>query len=142
MNPAPAQVSFTSNAFLSPEFLGGVAILVALAAGKAGIHVFDDQSTQQLLVMFLGVVFTGVGHWLFPGASGKLGLTAPAPWSTPASQDIPAGTSVVAVPAPRDAQQTTAVQPLYVGAHRVEVAAPTPVIPSVLPPTVTITPAA
>lgn len=145
MNPAPAQVTYTSNAFLSPEFIGGLATMIALLAGRMGVQVLADPANQQLLVMLVGMVMTGVAHFLFPSASGKLGLTAPAPWSTPTAQDIPPGTSVVAVPESTDTQQTTSVVPLSVGAHRVEVSLPPlppppPPPPPPLPPTVTVTP--
>lgn len=139
---APAQVTFTSNVFASPEFIGALATIITLVAGQLGVHVLADPAQQQLLVMFLGMGMTALGHYLFPGASGKLSLTAPAPWSTPAAQDLPAGTSVVAVPAAKDAQQVAAVVPLDVGTHTVQVADPPPVLPPVvpvLPPNVTVT---
>ena len=140
MSPAPAQVTYTSNAFLSPEFVGGVATMIALLAGRLGFQVLADPANQQLLVMLVGMVLTGVAHFLFPGASGKLGIAAPMPWSTPAPQDIQPGTSVVAVPAAADAGQTTTVIPLALGAQTVHVSVPVPVVPPTPPPPVTVTP--
>ncbi len=139
MNPAPAQVTYTSNVFASPEFVGGVATALGLMAGHFGLHVMDDPQSQQLLVMFVGMALTGLGHYLFPSASGKLGLTAPAPWSTPAAQNISTGTSVVAVPAPADEKQTTSVIPIAEGKHEVVVTAPPPTDPPAPPPPVTVT---
>jgi hypothetical protein len=116
---APAQVTYTTNAFASPVFLGPLVTLIASVASAAGVHVLDDPALQQQLILVLGIVLTWALHWQFPGASGKLGLDAPAPWTAPASQDISTGTSVVSVPAPTATVQTTAVQPLPVSAPRV-----------------------
>ncbi len=139
MPSAPAQITFTSNVFASPEFVADVVTVIMLVAGHFGVHVLADPLMQQVLVIAVGRGLAWVGHYLFPDASGKLGLTASMPWNTPAAKDIPVGTSVVAVSAPQDAQQATAVVPLDQGAHRVEVTAPIPVIPVALPPTVTVT---
>lgn len=141
----PASVAFTTSVFFSPEFLGGVATLIGLSLNKFGVHIFDDPASQQNLIIVLGIVFTGIAHYLFPGASGKLSVTGPAPWTVPPSQPVSSGTSVIAVPAPADEKQTTGVLPLAPGAHRVEITAPVPApvvppAPPVLPPTVTVTP--
>lgn len=138
---APAQVTYTSNVFASPEAIGLYVTIIGLVAGKLGVHIPTDDATQAQLTIAVGVLVTGIGHYLFPGASGKLGLTAPMPWANPTLQDVQAGTNVVAVPAPGDVNQTTGVVPLPVGSHKVDVTLPSPPLPPpVLPPTVVVTP--
>jgi hypothetical protein len=144
--PAPAQVTYTTSVFTSPELIGAIVTAIAMAAAKSPSFQFlADPTNQQLLTMVVGAILTGIVHYLFPGASGKLGITAPAAWSTPTSQDISVGTNVVTLPASSDARPTT-VAALPVGVHRVEItapAAPPPVLPPpALPPNVTITPLA
>ena len=121
MSQEPAQITFTTNVFASPAFLGPLITVIASLASAAGVHVLDNQVLQQQLILVLGVIITGWLHWQFPGASGKLGVNAPAPWKAPSSQDIPAGASLVTVAAPTDIVQATAVRPLPVGSHVVDV---------------------
>jgi hypothetical protein len=150
MNPPdkPAQVAFTTSIFTSPEVLGGLATMISLALNKAfGVQIFSDPQYQQALILLMGAILTGLAHWLFPGASGKLGFTAPAAWNVPSPQPVASGPNIITVPAPTDEKQTTGVLPLPPGAHKVEVTAPTPspavpVVPPPLPPTVVVTPAA
>jgi len=98
----------------------------------------DDQGTQAQLVGFLDVFATILLRWLFP--TGPVSLSAPV--MTPAAQDVPAGASIVTVPAPVDQTQVTGVQALPVGSHNVEVLPPPPFAPpQAAPATVAITPA-
>lgn len=114
--PAPAQISYTTNTFASPEFLGLLGTVAALIAGKLGLTIPAlDLATQQMLAALVGMALTALAHWAFPSASGRLGLTAPAPWAAPAPQDIPVGPSVVTVPHPHDEAQVATVTPIDVG---------------------------
>lgn len=121
---APAQLTFTTNVFASPTFLGPLVALIASIATSMGVKVLDDPALQQQLILVLGVVITGALHYWFPGAAGRLGIEAPMPWNTPGSQPVAVGASVVTVAAPKDAVQISSVQPLSVGVHTVEVAPP------------------
>jgi hypothetical protein len=91
---------------------------------------------QEQLIGGLDMLATIMLRLWFP--TGPVSLTGPL--STPAAQNIPAGASVVSVPAPKDAVQVAAVQALPVGSHTVDVVAPPPSIPP--PASVTVTPAA
>jgi hypothetical protein len=121
--PAAAQLSYTTNVFSSPEFIGAAGTMIALFAGKMGVHVLDDPATQQMAVAMLGMILTGFFHWLFPNASGRLSLTAPSAANVPAARDVPVGPSVVTVPHPQDDAQVATVQPIVVGTQTVTVAA-------------------
>ncbi len=120
-NPAPAQVTYTTNTFASPVFIGPLVTLIASIASAAGVHVLDDPAIQQQLILVLGIALTWALHWGFPSASGKLSFGGPAPWTAPSPQDLQAGTSVVTVPPPTASSQVTAVQPLPPSAPRVVV---------------------
>jgi hypothetical protein len=136
--PAPAKLTFVSNLLTSKIFLAQVVTLIAMIASAAGVHVLDDQGTQAQLIGVLDVVATMLLRWLFP--TGPVSLSAPI--STPLAQDVPAGASVVTVPAPKDRSQVAGVQPLEIGAHTVEVVPPPPFAPpQAVPATVSITPA-
>ena len=134
--PSPASITYTTNPLLSPTVLGGVVTLLASIASAFGVHVLDDPMLQQQLVLVLGLVGTAVARWMWPNNDGRLSFAAPL--STPASQDLPAGASVVNVPAPADKTQTTDVQPLPIGTHTVEVMKPTPLLSPATPSTATI----
>ena len=117
---APAKLTFVSNLFTSKIFLAQAVALLASILSAAGVHVLDDQGMQQQAIVVLDVVATGLLRWLFP--TGPVSISAPV--VTPPAQDVPVGASVVSVPAPKDQQQVTAVQPLDVGVHTVAVEKP------------------
>jgi hypothetical protein len=137
---APAQITYTTNPLLSPAVLGALVTLIASIASSFGVKVLNDPALQQQLIVVLGIVGTGLAHWMWPHQDGKMSMSAPL--STPAPQDVPAGASVINVPAPADKLQTADVQPLPTGTHVVEVADPAPAAAaSPSAPTVVITPA-
>lgn len=136
---APAQVTYTSNVIASPEVVGAI-LTVGASFASGGVHVLSDPATQQQIVFLIGIVLTGVMHYFFPGASGKLGITAPMPWATPASQYIQPGTSAVTIPHTTSVNQTTEVVPLSAGSHKVDVPLPPAPPPLVIPSTVIVTP--
>ncbi len=121
MTPAPAKLQFVSSLFASKIFWAQIVSLVALILSAAGYKVLDAPGAQEQIIGMLDGVATIALRLLFP--TGPVSLTAPL--STPPSQDVQAGASVVNVPAPADRTQTTDVQPLAVGTHTVEVMTPT-----------------
>jgi hypothetical protein len=135
MNPAPAQLTFVSSLFTSKIFWAQIVSLAALVLSASGVHVIDAPGVQEQLIGGLDMLATIMLRLWFP--TGPVSLTGPL--STPAAQNIPAGASVVSVPAPKDAVQVAAVQALPVGSHTVDVAPPPPSIPP--PVSVTVTPA-
>jgi hypothetical protein len=145
MPPAPATLSYTTNTFTSPEFLGALGTIIVLLAGAFGVQLPHlDPATQQMLGAFIGMVGTGFFHWLYPNASGKLSFSAPTAASVPAPQDVPVGASVVTVPHPADQAQVSTVQPIASGvAQTVEVAPAKSETPytDARPASVTVTPA-
>lgn len=122
---APAKLTFVSNLLTSKIFLTQVVTLVALVASAAGYHLLDGPGVQEQVIGFLDVGATVLLRWWLP--SGPVALTAP--FKTPPAQDVPAGASVVSVPAPKDSTQTPQVQPLSLGITQVEVHEPPPFAP-------------
>ncbi len=137
MNMAPAQLTFVSSLFASKIFWAQVVSLIAMIATAAGVHVLDAPGAQEQLIGGLDMLATIALRLFSP--TGPVSLTAP--FSTPAAQDIPAGASVVSVPAPQDAIQVAAVHALPIGTHTVDVAPPLIAMP-VIPTSVTVTPVA
>lgn len=117
--PPDAQITYTTSPWLSPTFLGAIVTVLAMIASAAGIHVLDDQTVQQQLIVALGFVGTGIARYMWPQNDGRLSFSAPL--STPAPQNVPVGASVVTVPATRDQSQVTTVQPLDVGMQTISV---------------------
>lgn len=117
---APAQLSYTTNTFASPTFLGPLVTLMGLVASN-GVHVLDNQTAQGIIVFLLGTAATWVLHYYFPGSTGKLGFAAPMPWNTPGNQPVAIGASVVTVGAPTEAAPVEPVKPLAAGLHTVDV---------------------
>lgn len=130
-----AQITYTTNPLLSPTVLGGVITLLAAVAGAFGIHVLDDPALQQTLVVVLGLLCTAVARYFFPQNEGRLSFFAP--FSTPAPQSVPVGSSVVTVPAATSPTQRTDVLPLDPG--RSTVVVPPASLATVAPPIVTAT---
>lgn len=125
MPDAPAQITYVTNPLLSPTIIGSVVTVIASIASGFGIHILDDPALQQQLVLIIGVLGTLFARWMWPNHEGKLSFTAPL--SVPAPQDVPAGASVINVPAPADKLQVADVQPLSTGTHTVAVVDPAPV---------------
>lgn len=138
-DPAPAQITFTTNPLLSPAVLGALVTLIASIASGFGFKVLNDPALQQQLIVVIGIVGTALAHWIWPHQDGKMSLSAPL--LTPAPQDVPAGASVINVPAPADKAQVADVVPLESGTHVVDVAPPVPasVLAPAAPTTVVVT---
>lgn len=135
--PAPAQITFTSSLFTSPIFLGAIVTLIASIASAFGVHVLDSEAMQQQAILVLGVIITGILHWAFPNADGKLSASAPAAWNNPSPVPVQTGASAISVPHPEDANQAATVVPLDIGTHTIEIAQPAPTAP---PTIVSVTP--
>jgi hypothetical protein len=135
MPPAPAQLTFVSSLFASKIFWTQAVALLALILSTAGYHVIDAPGAQEQLIGFLDVTATMLLRWLSP--TGPVSLSAP--FSTPAPQDVPAGASVVTVPAKADLVQASDVQPLDIGRHTVEVVPASPRAPAETPATTVVT---
>lgn len=122
MPTAPAQLNFVSNLFTSKIFLTQVIALAASIASAAGVHVLDDQGTQQQIIGVLDFVITAILRWQF--STGPVSVSGPV--STPSPRDVPSGVSVVTVVSPKEQEHTAAqaVQPIGTGVHEVTVAAP------------------
>jgi hypothetical protein len=118
---APAKLSFVSNLLTSKIFLTQLVTLVAMIASAAGYHVIDSPGVQEQIITFLDIAFTILFRLYSSGPVAVFG-----PFSTPTQQDVPAGASVVSVPAPKDQTQTTNVQQLPLGISEVEVHEPPP----------------
>lgn len=132
--PAPAKLSFVSNLLTSKIFLTQLVALAAMIASAAGYHLLDGPGVQEQVIGFLDIVFTTIFRLYSSGPVSLMG-----PLSTPSSQDIPAGASVVSVPAPKDQTQITNVQPLPLGITQVEVHEPPPhAPPQAVPASVTL----
>lgn len=139
--PAAAQLTYTTNVFASPEFIGTVVSLIGMFAGKAGVHIFDDQQMQSILGVMVGMALGGIGHYFFPNASGRLSLSAPTAAGVPSPQNVPAGPSVVTVPKSTDWLQIATVQPIGVGKQVVTVTPATaPAERDAVPMAVAVTP--
>lgn len=131
MPDSPAQITYTTNPLLSPTIIGAAVTLLASIASGFGFNILNDPALQQQLVIVIGILGTAIAHWIWPNNDGKLSFAAPL--ITPASIDVPAGASVINIPATIDKLQIPDVQPLPIGTHLVEVASPAPsgsVIPS------------
>lgn len=134
MNTATAKLQFVSSLFGSKIFWAQVIALAASIASALGVHLLDSQEAQQQAIGMADMLATMALRLWFP--TGPVSLTAP--FSVPASQDVPVGASVVHVAAPQDAVQTTGVQPLSVGTQTITVAPPPP--GAITPASVTVTP--
>ena len=117
--PIAAQITHTTNPFLSPIFLGAIVTMLAMGLSMAGVHFLDDQAVQQQVIGFLGIFGTAIAHYFWPHQDGRLSFAAPL--STPAPQNVPTGASVVTVPAAHDQVQVATVTPVDVGAQIVTV---------------------
>lgn len=133
--PAPAQLTFVSSLFASKIFWAQVVALAAMVLSAAGYHIIDTPGAQEQLIGFLDAAATMFLRWYFP--TGPVSMSAP--FSTPASQPIGVGASVVTVAAPADEVQVTHVQPLSIGTHTVNVAPPAQA-EHTTPASVTVTP--
>lgn len=117
---APAKLQFVSNLATSKIFWAQIVTIAAIVLSACGVHVLDDPATQTQLIAAIDAVVT-IGFRLGSN-NGPVSLTGP--MTTPPTQDVPTGASVVSVPAPKDLTQTAAVLPLDTGAHIVEVGTP------------------
>jgi hypothetical protein len=135
MPTAPAKLQFVSSLLTSKIFWAQVVTVIALILSASGVHVLDDPAVQAQLIAAIDAIVTIV---LRLYSSGPVSLTGPI--STPPSQDVPVGASVVAVPAPKDPTQITAVVPLDAGTHTVDVVAHPTAGPVAVPATVIVTP--
>lgn len=116
---APAKLTFVSQLLTSKIFLAQVVALATSIASAAGMHLLDDQVVQQQAIVMLDVGATALLRWWFP--TGPVSLFAPV--VTPPAQDIPAGHSVIAVPASGGTPQAATVVPLSIGTHTLDVTA-------------------
>ena len=82
--PTAAQVTYTTNPLSAPNFIGIVVAMILAGAQHFGFTFFDSAEMQGLLALAVGWAVGAIGSWLFPGASGRLGLSAPFAWNAPA----------------------------------------------------------
>ena len=109
--PTAAQVTYTTNIATAPNFVGfGVAVILAVAQ-RYGWTFLDTPEMQAMLAMAIGWGIGAVGSWLFPVASGRLGISAPWAWSVPSPQAVSTGTSLVSIPSPASNTQVVTVRP-------------------------------
>lgn len=104
----PAKLQYITSFATSKIFWTQVIMVFALMLGASGVHVLDDPLQQAELVAGISGVMTVIFRVFF--SSGPVSMTGP--MSSPPSQDIPAGNSVISVPPPQETTQTVIVSPV------------------------------
>ncbi len=127
---ASPQLIFVRNLLSSKIIWAQLISLVASLASMAGVHVLDDQASQQEAIGFIDFFATTLLRWWFP--TGPVALAAP--FVTPAAVEVHPGSNDVHVaeaqpPTPLNPEGTIAtvrVLPTVPGAEVAPAPPPTP----------------